>query len=212
MCGKRHLLALAMASVAVLLTVSIAPGSVLAAASAVGQDLTGSWMVTDTQSGQPAATDLVTFTADGGMLVSEDASAAPESGRSTTGHGAWTWTGDGEFAFTFVGLHIDPKGRLDGTFKVSGRLTLGDDSDTFSGPFKVTASAPDGKALFSGEGSVKGTRITVESMPGMPSTGAGGLSGSAGTDPAVGLGAVGVLLAVGALMVARCRNVWHICL
>jgi hypothetical protein len=134
-------------------------GGVLATLSAVGfaqsslggQSLQGAWNVTINPQGFPSCTAPSLNTGDGGVIANAcDASESP-------GYGQWVRTGNREFTVTFIGLEIGV-----GTYKVRAKVTLSDDLQGFSGPFKTEVFAPNGSVLFTATGTVTAKRILVE--------------------------------------------------
>jgi hypothetical protein len=133
-------------------------GSGLAAAKK-GRTVTGSWTVNAVpapESGAPVFVSLATLTRDGSIVNS----GMP--GQST-GHGQWVKTGS-QFAVTFIHLLYDVNGQVTGKVKVRASLTVDAQGDEISGPFNTDVFDAGGNPIFSFEGTVHGTRISVEPM------------------------------------------------
>jgi hypothetical protein len=122
------------------------------------QNLRGAWNVTIELDGSVLCTAPSLITADGGVVA--NACAPSES----PGYGEWVRTGNREFAVTFVGHEYAPDGSQIGTYKVRARGSLGEDSQTFSGPFTSDIFDLNGKLIVSFNGTVRGRRIVVESF------------------------------------------------
>lgn len=127
-------------------------------------DLTGSWIVTNTPSGEGERpfVSVATFTSDGGFV-----GAAQGSGACcpilTPGHGVWERTGANAFAVAFASIAYDADGNLVG--RMAGRLTiqLDEAADRINGEFRGTMVDRDGNELFSIEGTLQGERVKVQS-------------------------------------------------
>lgn len=121
--------------------------------------LAGGWSVQVTTEIQQASFPaLISFTSDGIVLADE-----PPSPFETTGHGNWVAVGPREAAFTFrVLVGGGPDGQLSLSYKVVGKLIYNPRSDTWSGPFKIQVSDPNGNEVFADRGTFEGTRIPVE--------------------------------------------------
>lgn len=130
------------------------------AAAKKSRTVTGSWIVNAMpapEAGVPPLMSLATITRDGGIVNS------PMPGQGT-GPGQWVKTGSEEFAVTFIHLLYDVNGQFTGTVKVRASLTVDGEGNEFSGPFKTDIFDASGNPLFSFEGTVHGTRISVEPL------------------------------------------------
>jgi hypothetical protein len=146
-------------SIGVVIALAVVPGVRLdpGVASAQGQQLEGSWIVTLIQAGQPSRTALHTYTADGGVLVSSP------NRQVSLGHGVWVRTGNREFGRTFVLLRFDDKGASVGMSKVRASLRLNEASDEWVGTATVEVFDTTGKLVSSTSGATdQGKRIRVE--------------------------------------------------
>ena len=130
------------------------------AAAKKSRTVTGSWRVNAMpapEAGVLPLMSLATFTRDGGIV---DSSMPGQS----SGHGQWVKTGNEEFAVTFIHLLFDVTGQFTGTVKVRASLTVDGEGNELSGPFKTDIFDASGNPLFSFEGTVHGTRISVEPL------------------------------------------------
>jgi hypothetical protein len=71
---------------------------------------------------------------------------------------------DRRFAVTFVGLEYATDGSTSGTYKVRSQVTLSDDSQEFSGPFKAEIFDLSGNVTFTLTGTVRAKRVLVEAL------------------------------------------------
>lgn len=124
-------------------------------------ELEGSWEVTVMPNGGNPIVDLATFSSGGGIVNSD-----PDPSLST-GHGTWLKTGSHRYAITFVHLLRDPQGNLLGTVKVRAEVTLDQQTDTFSGPFRTHVFVG-GTLVQSICGIVEAKRISVEPVEACP--------------------------------------------
>lgn len=122
--------------------------------------LEGSWEITVMPDGGAPIVDLATFTGNGGLINSD-----PDPNLST-GHGTWVRTGGHEFAVTFVHFLSD-QGVALGTLKVRAEITLDQQTDTFSGPFRTDVFIG-GNLVQSFCGTVQARRISVEAIEACP--------------------------------------------
>ena len=168
--GRRRVLGLVARGAAVLGVAALA-GRPAGDALAGGQEqLVGSWLVSGTPTGAPAAPPriLVSFTRDGVALRTAPVrqAAPPALGGGTmiigTTHGGWSRTGRRTFALTFVGLAFDEAGAFLATQRVRVAAEVSPDGDSFGGPFQTDVLAVDGRGLASVAGTVRATRIAVE--------------------------------------------------
>jgi hypothetical protein len=126
-----------------------------------------SWIANINAAGFPPFKTLMTFTENGGLMVSQ-AAIVPwpipnGSAVFTAGHGEWDKIGDGEFAIAFVALIHDEGAEFLGTAKVSGTIEVDEAMDAFSGTTSATDLDPDGNVIFSFEASIEAERIRVGS-------------------------------------------------
>jgi hypothetical protein len=125
--------------------------------------IVGSWLSARTQE-----SDLITFTADGGLVGSSPPLRPPARGETasagcrTAPHGSWTMAAAQTFAFTFVVLEYDTQLQLSATTKVSGTVVLDDSQDSGSGSFTLTVTTAAGRAVFTDRGEMQLARIKVE--------------------------------------------------
>jgi hypothetical protein len=89
----------------------------------------------------------------------------------TAGHGAWTRTGDHQFAVTLVIIyegapdHPTLSGQVAALEKVRFQITHDPRSDTLTGKLVDEIRDPSGNLIFSGPGTFDATRIAVEPLP-----------------------------------------------
>ena len=128
--------------------------------------IAGSWLETVTFNGpMPPLKSLVTFNADGSVLVA-DQGAVGSATAFSAGHGSWSHAGGRSFDWTTVELlYATADGSLIGYLKVSGRYTVNETGNAYTGQFLATISDPDGNVLFTGDGTNAGNRIQVEPIP-----------------------------------------------
>ena len=126
----------------------------------------GSWLETVTFNGpMPPLKSLVTFNADGTVLVA-DQGAVGSATAFSAGHGSWSHAGGRSFNWTTVELlYATADGSLIGYLKVSGRYTVDETGNAYTGQFLATILDPDGNVLFTGDGTNAGNRIQVELLP-----------------------------------------------
>jgi len=126
----------------------------------------GTWLETVTFNGaMPPLKSLVTFGADGNVLVADQGAVGSGSAFSA-GHGSWSQAGGRTFDWTTVELlYSTTDGSLIGYLKVSGRYTVGETGNSYTGHFLASVSDPDGNVLFSVDGNNAGSRIQVEPLP-----------------------------------------------
>ncbi len=105
---------------------------------------------------------------DGTVLFSDRPSLPGGAGFPVTfisaAHGVGQATGPDTAAATWVVFVSDGEGTCLVTVTDSVEVTLGADGTSFSGQFSSTSTDPAGAVLFVGEGTVEGTRITVEPL------------------------------------------------
>ena len=128
--------------------------------------LTGSWVATITAPGMPGFKALITFTDDGGMLVSQATIVPfpPPIGRAvfSAGHGEWDKVKSGEFSFKFVALIHNENAVFLGTSEVNGTIQIDETLDNFSGTARAADLDPSGNVIFGFDASIEGKRIHVE--------------------------------------------------
>ena len=122
--------------------------------------LPGAWHAEITPSGQGPFPALFTFTSDGALIGSE--SPGPFE---SPAHGNWIRHGR-NVAYTFFVLFGGPQGvgQNTGSAKVVGTLHFDAPDGGWSGPFRIEVFTPSGIAVFSNTGTLKLTRIEVESL------------------------------------------------
>ena len=138
--------------------------------------LEGSWVATAVATGVPLPPlrTLMTFQREGTVIESRRlyVPASPLGPvLATPGHGEWTRTANGQFAVTSVLFYqaapnvATADGTVLGTEKVRLKLDLSRDGSRFMGTVLVEIRDVGGSVLFSGPGSIEGTRIVVEPLP-----------------------------------------------
>jgi hypothetical protein len=132
------------------------------------KSIIGSWMETVTLSvpGNPSFKSLNTFTADGGLIVADQGNV--NLGANTlysAGHGSWVALEGRTVAWTILELVADLNGNPMGLLKVSGRYTVDESGNSYSGNFKAEQVDVVGNLVFSVEGTNEGHRIDVEPLP-----------------------------------------------
>jgi hypothetical protein len=130
---------------------------------AATQRLTGSWDTEVLQDGFPPTRRLFTFTSDGAAVGTAVLQATPV-GVQLFGapHGAWIRTGDRQFIASFIALRQAINGDSAGSFKLRVSLTLNESGTEWDGEFFIEFFLPDGTPIFTGQGTVHGTRIVAE--------------------------------------------------
>jgi hypothetical protein len=126
-----------------------------------------SWIATVNAPGFPPFKALMTFTEDGGLMVSQAAIVPWPTPNGcaifTAGHGEWNRIRDGRFSITFVALIHDKGAEFLGTTRVSGTIEVDETMDAFSGTTSATDLDPDGNVIFSFEAFIEAERIRVGS-------------------------------------------------
>lgn len=145
------------------------PAPARAATDEYGAAIVGSWIVAITYAdGAQRTRGLATFSADGTFMGSisafESAPAKPTPSRGTTLHGAWANTGGHHYALTAVRLHLTAQGILLGVMTTKLALTLDASLDSWSGTFTFNAAHPSGAVYRSDTGTVRATRIGVQTV------------------------------------------------
>jgi hypothetical protein len=123
------------------------------------EKLLGSWNADITTPSQGTFPALFTFSGDGSVITAE--SPLPFE---SSGHGNWNSKTPGEVAYTFMALFGSEEGKNTGKLKVAGTLNLNADNTSWSGPFKIDVFDATGQVIFSDNGMLNLTRITVESI------------------------------------------------
>jgi hypothetical protein len=82
----------------------------------------------------------------------------------STTHGAWAQNTDGSYGLTFAGFAFDDAGRFLAVQRIRVSVQLNEAEDTFSGPFKTDFVDGDGQIVASSSGTVRGTRLQVETL------------------------------------------------
>ena len=124
--------------------VAIAVGLSLAAHNSASQgkgarSLEGGWLVRLTPtSATPPFDELMTFSAGGGIVESNNFPFHLLGLAAGPGHGTWSHAGDHSFQFTFLKFLFLPNGQASGTLKASGMLSYNIVEDTWSGPATVS--------------------------------------------------------------------------
>jgi hypothetical protein len=123
--------------------------------------VTGLWMlaIKPTPGGglPPEIKALITFDEGGGCV--ETIILPPV----TPAHGTWVRTSRREFVFAIVHHLVDPQGNFVGTVKAKSHATfLG--RDNFHAEYEGHLFAPNGNVIAPISGTVRGTRITPESL------------------------------------------------
>jgi hypothetical protein len=135
--------------------------------------LVGSWLVAVTLEGQepgsgspPATTSLVTFFADGNVLVANAGqlpSLPPGSGLFfTEGHGQWAGTGDRAARASVVSLVLDQTGGLSSTTTVSTTVEVDDTGNAYTGTLTIGSTSSTGTDMGAQQATVEATRIQTE--------------------------------------------------
>ena len=127
----------------------------------------GSWLETITFTGNkmPPLKSLNTYTGDGAVIVADQGAVGPEVAFSA-GHGSWSHAGGRSFDWTTVELiYSTEDGSLIGYLKVSGRYTVDETGNAYTGPFLASILDPDGNVLDTVGGNNVGHRVQVEPMP-----------------------------------------------
>jgi hypothetical protein len=126
-----------------------------ATASAQGQQLEGSWLVTVS-----TPNNLITFISDGSLVGTTNMHPT-----QSPFHGTWVRTGDRQFAYTHWRFRSDSDGANIGSQKVYGELTLNETLDQYAARAVVEDYDRDGNLMRATTTNPLGQRITVELMP-----------------------------------------------
>jgi hypothetical protein len=65
---------------------------------------------------------------------------------------------------TFVSLGADENGNTVGTHTISAQVTIADDKQSWSGPFRIDVASATGAALGSVQGTTKASRIVAKPL------------------------------------------------
>lgn len=124
----------------------------------------GSWegVLTPEEGGPPPFRILFTFGADGTVVVSDAGPPTPQN--NSAEHGAWERTGNNEFTIIYKQFLFTNTGDLDGTFKGRVRFRLNKHGNEINGVVKVNIYDPAGNEVIAGAGTIKCTKIKVESL------------------------------------------------
>lgn len=127
----------------------------------------GSWSAAISAPGLPPFKALLTFTQDGGLLVSQATIVLfpPPIGVVvvSAGHGEWELVSNGVFSFTFVALMHDQNGTFLGTSEVSGTIRVEGTMGAFSGTATATDLDANENVMFSFEATLEAKRIRARS-------------------------------------------------
>lgn len=130
--------------------------------------IVGSWRVAVTIPGVPQTmTNLATINADGTMVVafSTPVPAAPGQDHKlefySAALGSWAARDDGSVVMTFVSLGADESGKPVGSHTVSAHVTLSQDQQSWSGPFRIEMASATGAALGAVDGTTNASRIVA---------------------------------------------------
>ncbi len=130
-------------------------------AKATKKAIVGSWLV----EGIPGI--VASFTSDGIIIGSgqADVSLSPDLPAITAQHGAWTYVGGRQFAFTLVCVQYDvPTGEYRGLIKINGVVTVNDAGDRYSSMVQVKVFDAGGNVVDTFSFPSEATRIDVEPM------------------------------------------------
>lgn len=153
----------------------------LSATRAQGEDATashplvGSWLVSVTLEGEepgaalPASvTSLVTFFADGNVLVANAGQLPPLPPGAglffTEGHGQWIATGASGAEATFVSLVLDQTGGPSSTVTAHTTLEVDASGDAYTGTASYESTSLTGGSMGTQQVNVEATRIQVAPM------------------------------------------------
>ena len=129
--------------------------------------LVGAWLInaTPAQPIVPPFKMLTTFHADETLVETQNDQLAPPF-FATTGHGVWERTGQDTYSFTMLQLLFEPNftGTFAGLLKTRASVTI-DQANTLAGVAEVEVTDAQGNVLFTGNGSLQGTRIASQPLP-----------------------------------------------
>lgn len=132
--------------------------------------LVGSWEVRVRFEGDRPieVTNLITFTADGGILAASGGELPNIPGVFgtglvlTEGHGAWLATGERTADGTFRSLTLGQTGGISSTNTARMSVTVDATGDAYTGDFSFESVSPSGNSMGMDRGTLSATRITVE--------------------------------------------------
>jgi hypothetical protein len=122
----------------------------------------GTWLATVTTGGSgapPPFQALVTFTAGGG-LVETDQSSSPS--QRSAGQGTWARTDDDQVRARFHAFLFDASGHPQGTLLVQFTVQLSEDGEPLTGAGTFQVVDLTGKVVDSGSFTLQGRRITID--------------------------------------------------
>jgi hypothetical protein len=153
---RRHFLSLATAGSAALAGAVLAgPGPERAEAQA-GESIVGTWFsVVQRVSGGPLI-NLQTFNADG----TANATSTDHPTRSPA-HGAWTRTGDRQYAYTTLRLLFDKDGTYTGIQQIRGDLTVSQDGGSYTSQAQADFYDAAGNLMMSNPTTGQATRVAI---------------------------------------------------
>lgn len=165
--NRRAFFTTAAAVAAVLTQLAVATTASAQPPLAHGRTLVGAWLIdgTPAQPIVPPFKMLTTFHADETLVETQNDQLAPPF-FATTGHGVWERIGRNTYSFTMVQLLFDMNftGTLVGTLKTRASVTL-HTANALSGHAEVEITDTQGNVLFTGNGSLQGTRIVSQPLP-----------------------------------------------
>jgi hypothetical protein len=125
----------------------------------------GSWLETVTFNGPMLPLrSLSSFTADGCLIVADQGAVNSEVSFSA-GHGSWSHAGGRTFDWTSVELlYSTGDGSMVRYLRVSGRYTVNETGNAYTGQFLASVSDPDGNVLLTVDGTNAGNRIQVQPL------------------------------------------------
>jgi len=156
-----------------LLMVSGVPTARAQEGATAGHPLVGSWLVVISFEGRdPGAplplklTSLVTFFADGNVLVANAGQLSPLPPGAglffTEGHGQWIATGENSADVTYNSLVLDQTGGLSSITTARTSVKVDATRNAYTGTFVIDSANPAGNATGTERGTLSATRIRVE--------------------------------------------------
>ena len=138
-----------------------------------GHGLVGTWLVSVSLEGQgpgapvsPEVTSLVTYFADGNVLVANAGQIPPLPPGSglffTEGHGRWVATSDTAATASYVSLALDQAGGLSSTNTTQATVEVDTTGDAYTGSFALESVSPSGNSMGAQQGTFQAERIGVE--------------------------------------------------
>ena len=94
--------------------------------------LLGTWKIRITPTTLPAFDELMTFSAGGGIVESNNFPFFQIGLAAGPGHGTWRYAGRNRFPFTFIKFLFTPEGAAAGTLKVTSVINYSPATDTWS--------------------------------------------------------------------------------